>query len=218
MKTNFKSIVMALAAIMSFTLTSCEEDEFIALTLEGNWKGNMYVSYQFDNISGYHDASYSEVCFLRNPSTYASGDGYWIDYYNDYARYGWGRNYIANHIKWEVFNGNIKIYFVEDNSRVTIYDYSLTNDYFTGYIDLRNGSRQKFSLRHTSSPNWNTYYWGDDNFYYHSNKNNMDIEEDYMNANKVVMDFEDGNDGMSESSDASSSFTQPKRVFMAREY
>ena len=205
MKTNLKSIVMALAAIMSFTLTSCEEDEFIALTLEGNWKGNMYVSYQFDNISGYHDASYSEVCFLRNPSTYTSGDGYWIDYYNDYARYGWGRNYIANHIQWTVDYGVIRIHFIEDGTYVRIRDYSLDDYYFTGSIELGDGGWQQFRLRHVDSPNWNNYYWGYDSryyydYYYYSNENKMGMEK-----------------AKAKNPEASKASDKPRRIFRARE-
>ena len=115
MKKNLKSIMMAVAALLSLTMTSCQEDELIAMTLDGNWKGNMYVSYQINGRGDYYEASYSEVCFLRNPSKFASGDGYWIDYYNDYRRYGWERNYIANHINWDVTFECITIHFIEDN-------------------------------------------------------------------------------------------------------
>lgn len=214
MKKYLQSIMMAVAALLSITMTSCEEDELIAMTLDGNWKGNMYVSYQINGRGDYYDASYSEVCFLRNPSKYASGDGYWIDYYNDYRRYGWERNYIANHIKWEVFNGNIRIHFIEDNSYVTIYEYSLTDNHFSGYIEMHNGTRQRFSLVHTSSPNWNTYHWGSDRFYFDANQNNMGIEEDASYSNKSYMDLEDGIS--SDNTNDSSAPVQLQRVFKSK--
>ena len=211
MKKNLKSIMMAVAALLSITMTSCQEDELIAMTLDGNWKGNMYVSYQINGRGEYYDASYSEVCFLRNPSKYASGDGYWIDYYNDYRRYGWERNYIANHIKWEVINGNIRIHFIEENSYVTIYEYCLTDNHFSGYIEMHNGARQKFSLVHTSSPNWSSYHWGSDRFYFNANQNNFGIEEGASYANKSFMDLEDG--VSSNNTNDSSAPVQLQRVF-----
>ncbi len=214
MKKNLKSIMMAVAALLSITMTSCQEDELIAMTLDGNWKGNMYVSYQINGRGDYYEASYSEVCFLRNPSKFASGDGYWIDYYNDYRRYGWERNYIANHINWEVINGNIRIHFREDNSYVTIYEYSLTDNHFSGYIEMRNGARQRFSLVHTSSPNWSSYYWGSDRFYFNANKNNLGIEDNACYANKSYMDLEE--DGISNNSDKSNEPVKLERVFKAK--
>ena len=165
--------VWVLFAALAFTLTSCE-DEDIARTLEGTWEGNMYVSSYSDYYDRYYTASYSEVCFLRDPYRYASGDGYWVDYYTDYY---WGRNYIANHIRWEVNNGAIRVYFVEDNEDVYIYNYSLDNSYFVGYIELYNGTRQRFELRHVSSPNWNSYYWGFDDYYYYSNGTSFDKQK-----------------------------------------
>ena len=173
----------------------------------------MYVSYQVNGQGDYYDASYSEVCFLRNPSKFASGDGYWIDYYNDYRRYGWERNYIANHIKWEVVNGNIRIHFLEDNTYVTIYDYCLTDNHFSGYIEMHNGARQKFSLVHTSSPNWSSYHWGSDRFYFNANQNNMDMEESAY-ANKSYMDLED--EVSSNSTNDSSAPVQMQRVFKSK--
>ena len=78
---TFNGVWVFLAAL-AFTLTSCE-DEDIARTLEGTWEGNMYSSYYFDYYGEYYDATYSEICFLRDQYRYASGDGYWVDYYND---------------------------------------------------------------------------------------------------------------------------------------
>lgn len=200
MKTNIKTIMMALMATLTFSLSSCDDDIYIARTLEGTWEGDMYVSYYSDFYDRYYDASYSEICFLRDPYTYASGDGYWVDYYNDY---GWSRNYIANHIHWEVNNGNIRVYFVEENSDVIIYNYSLTDSYFTGYIDLYDGGRQKFNLRHVSSPNWGSYSWGYDSRYYYNY---------YSNENKVGMEK-----AKAKNPDVSKDSETPRRIFRARE-
>lgn len=199
MKTNIKTIMMALMAMLAFSLTSCEDDE-IARTLEGTWEGNLYTSYYFDYYDEYYDASYSEVCFLRDPYKYASGDGYWVDYYD--SSYGWSRNYIANHITWTVDYGVIKIHFLEDDAYVRIRDYSLNDSYFSGSIELENGNWQRFNLRHVSSPNWGSYYWGYDSSYY---------GHYYSNENKVGMEK-----AKAKNVDASKT-SAPKRIFRTRE-
>ena len=79
---------------------------------------------------------------------------------------------------------------MEDNSYVTIYDYSLTNNHFSGYVEMRNGTKQRFSLVHTSSPNWGSLSWGSDRFYFHSNQNSLSMEDDASYANKAYMDLE----------------------------
>ncbi len=178
--TMMKRAAFMLATVaVAFTMTSCEDDDrYIARTLEGTWQGDMYVSMNW--YGEYRYASSSEVCFLRDPYRYSSGDGYWVDYYNDY--YWGGNNYVASHIKWEVTYGVIKIYFVEDDEYVRIYDYSLDDNYFTGYIELYNGERQGFKLYHVTSPNWGAYRnWGYDSYYddyyYYSNTNSLGMQK-----------------------------------------
>ena len=177
MKTYTKTLMMALMAMLAFSVTSCDDDDEIAYTLEGTWEGNMYASAEYDGRV--YDASRTEVCFVGDPYRYSSGTGYWVDYYRDYY---WGDyNYLASHIEWEVRNRTIYIYFVEDHQTVEIYDYSLSDNYFTGYIYFGN-ARHRFSLRHVSSPNWNDYYYsgyrdygyGYYDYYEYSNSAKMD--------------------------------------------
>lgn len=160
-------ILASLLAAMTFTFTSCEEDGEIAYTLEGTWKGDMYIQSIYNGVT--YNASYSEICFLRNPYKYSSGDGYWVDYY---SRAPW--DYVANHITWNVTNGIIYVHLVEDNCSYYIYDYSLNDDYFTGKF-YDGGSYISFSMYHTSSPNWEDYGWGYDYWYssYYSKGNTV---------------------------------------------
>lgn len=58
-------MTMALVAMMALTLTSCDEDYDIAYTLEGTWRGNMYVSSVYDGYT--YDATYTELCFVQDP-------------------------------------------------------------------------------------------------------------------------------------------------------
>lgn len=154
---------MVLLAVLSMSFTSCEwdDDDEIAYTLEGTWRGNMYMSSEWDGRV--YDATYSEICFLRDPYRYSSGTGYWIDYYNNA---GWGTNYVANHIEWTVNYRTITVYFVEENTTLWIENYRLDDAYFDGTI-FDGETRVDFQLRHTSSPNWNNFqYWGWDDYYY----------------------------------------------------
>ena len=144
-------LTMAFIALMSISLTSCDEDSDIAYTLDGTWRGNMYV--QYGNV----DATYSVIRFDQNDGIY-SGTGYWIDYYQE--DYWHGNNYIANRIRWTVRNRNIYITLLDENSNVVIYDYALGDRKFSGYVEADNGNRAYFELSRDSY-NWrDDYDWG----------------------------------------------------------
>lgn len=149
-----KALLWALVALFTFSLTSCNEDEEIARTLEGTWKGDMYIEYE-DYYNNYYTASYSEVYFEKDPFTYASGYGYEIDYF---SRAPW--DYICNHTEWKVRGDMITIYLVEDNVEMDIRNYRLDGKYFRGEVFASDGSWREFHLVHTSSPNWNNYHYG----------------------------------------------------------
>lgn len=149
---------MLLLLTGSFTLSSCDEDDYIAYKLEGTWRGNMYVQHEYNGET--YDAIYSIIEFVRDDYNYDSGHGYWVDYYGSSP---WGRNYVANHFDWTVSNEIIKIYFIEEHTTIWIEDYHLGNKHFNGVIYDGN-ARVEFELRHTSSPNWDDYYY--DSYYY----------------------------------------------------
>lgn len=150
--TSFLTVV--LLALMSITFTSCDEDSNIAYTLDGTWKGNMYVEY------GNYNATYTVIRFDQNDGFY-SGTGYWIDYYQ--KNYWHGNNYIANRINWTVRNGNIYIDLLDERSSVVIYDYALSDRKFSGYVDASNGNRAYFEMyRDSYGYNWRDYDWGYD--------------------------------------------------------
>lgn len=151
MKKFITLLTMAFIALMSISLTSCDEDSDIAYTLDGTWRGNMYVQY------GGVDATYSVIRFDQNDGLY-SGTGYWIDYFKGYNLHG--NDYIANHITWIVRNRNIYITLLDENSDVVIYDYALGDRKFSGYVEADNGNRAYFELSRDSY-NWrDDYDWG----------------------------------------------------------
>lgn len=152
MKKFTSLLTLAFIALMSFTLTSCDEDADIADTLDGTWRGNMYVEY--DDRS----AVYSVIQFDQGISDWHSGTGYWVDYYS--GNYWDGNNYIANRIRWTVRNRNIYISLLDEGSDVVIYDYQLNDYRFSGYVETYSGKRAYFELKsdHTD------YNWRDDSW------------------------------------------------------
>lgn len=184
MKKLHTILTIALLAVLSMSFASCDflwnDDDEIAYTLEGTWQGNMYISSKWGDQE--YDATYSEICFLRDPYRYSSGTGYWVDYYDNY---GWGRNYVANHIEWTVDYRTIKVYFIEERTTIWIEDYRLNDNYFSGII-YDGSNRVDFRLRHVSSPNWNDYYYGWD-YYYYSKSNDATRAASADKSNSEMM-------------------------------
>ena len=183
MKKIFRHIItVCMTALMTISFTSCE-DEMIADTLQGTWEGNMYVTHAWNNRV--YQSVYSEIEFLLDPFRYTSGSGYWVDYYSNAP---W--DYIANHIDWHVDNEVITVYFREEGSRLYIRNYHLDNNRFAGEI-YDGDNYVKFSLLHTSSPNWDTYYWGTDYWY-----------DDWW-TKRTMMDFGEDTDSLTQSPSSS---------------
>lgn len=151
-------LAMAFIALMSLTLTSCDEDADIAHTLDGTWKGYMDIGLRWDDR--YYASTTSEITFDADGLYTTHGTGYWIDRYSDAP---W--DYVANHIEWSVSNSVIRIHFIEEDSYATIRDYSLDDGYFYGTLVSGNSSAD-FKLVQTSSPRkWNYYWYGTSDWY-----------------------------------------------------
>jgi hypothetical protein len=147
-----KLYTMLAMMLMALAFASCETDEDIAYTLEGTWKGNMHINSEWDGR--YYNTTYSEITFLKDPYSYSSGTGYWVDYYS-----GAPWDYVANHIEWTVKYGDIEIYFVEEGTTMIIRNYHLYRGRFTGTI-YDSGNVVDFDLYQTTHPNYNSYRWG----------------------------------------------------------
>ena len=150
MKKIYTMLTMALMAVI---LTSCDNQQ-IARTLEGTWRGNMYISTRYDGRV--YNATESEITFLRDPYAYSSGKGYWVDYYS-----GAPWDYVANHIDWRVDFGVIYVYFAEEGTEIRISDYRLSGNTFYGTIN-DNGNYVDFDLYYYSRPAgyYNNFRWG----------------------------------------------------------
>jgi len=159
MKKIASLLTTALIAFMPFTLTSCNDDEAIADTLWGVWEGDMYAYYDYQGYT--YSAASSVLAFDHDPYSYASGSGYWIDYYSNAP---W--DYFATRITWTVVNNEIRIYSIEENKYYYISDYSLSNGSFHGYIDDEYGSAPiEFHLYKTAAPTWSDYDWNGWGYY-----------------------------------------------------
>ena len=143
MKKQFFLLMVAMMGLISVSFTSCDDEE-IAKTLEGTWKGDMYVTSEWEGK--YYEAIYTEITFLKDPYAFSSGTGYWVDYYSDAP---W--DYVANHIDWR--------------TSIQISDYRLDDNRFSGYI-YDHGNKVAFYLYNVSRPNYTGYHWGYDNWAY----------------------------------------------------
>ena len=146
--------MMLLAAVMTLSMSSCTEDQLIGMDLEGTWEG--YTEARHEYNGQIYQSSRTVLTFGSDWNRLTKGSGYWVDYYSSSP---WGRPYVANHIRWEVKNKVIYIYFEEDNYRCEIHDYRLNNGYFEGYIYTED-SDVYFRLRMVSDPNWYDYDYG----------------------------------------------------------
>lgn len=171
MKKIYNLLMIAVVALTASTLAGCDADdnEVIAYTLEGTWKGEMYITEKWSGRV--YNSTYSVIEFSKDPYRYAKGEGYWVDYYSNAP---W--DYVANHITWEVRNSIIYVHFYEEGADVEISDYYLEDGYFVGtmydghnYVD--------FKLYHTHSPLWDDYDYGFYDYYW-SNGANFDSTDD----------------------------------------
>ena len=143
---------MAIVAMMTLSLTSCDEDQWIGLRLDGTWEGDVYMRYSY---GGHTYRATRTVVEFDSGLTLSSGTGYWIDYYS-----GAPWDYTASHIRWTVVDRTIRIRFIEDNYEIYIYDYSVSDRRFSGVIEGEDGKRLTFSLVNTDPENWDDYDYG----------------------------------------------------------
>ena len=139
---------IALAALITAAgiFMSCDSD--IAYTLEGTWEGDMFQEYIWEGTT--YCPSYTQVTFLKDPYTYSSGDGYWVDYFDSWIP--WKNTVVTNHIDWTVRDGNIFIHLFEDNIDFIISDYHLDEEIFRGELSGSDGSYGRFRLHYAGRP------------------------------------------------------------------
>lgn len=166
MKRKLNQLILSLFTLLVSVGAFSSCDSMIATSLEGTWEGNMYFASYYDGR--YYYSNYTEIEFLLDPMKFKTGRGFWVDYYSNAP---W--DYVANHFTWTVQDRSIYIHLMEDDYDIEIRDYTLDDETFYGYV-FYEGEQRKFTLYHTSSPNWDEYHYGTgyyyDDYYYYSPK------------------------------------------------
>lgn len=186
MKKFYTFATAMIIAMTAATFTSCDDDQMIGMTLEGTWAGDMYVSSTWNGRV--YEAAYSELEFSSDPFRTTRGYGYWVDYYSNAP---W--DYLASHIRWEVRNRIISVYFIEDQYTLYISDYRLDDRYFVGSVYSDDGyEKLSFRLHSTDPEDWDRYnygwdYWDDYGYYgYYAKQNTWDEDGDSTNVDYVT--------------------------------
>ncbi|MCQ2196950.1 MAG: hypothetical protein MJZ60_05465 [Bacteroidaceae bacterium] len=146
---SFLATAMALGAC---TLTSCDDDNVVALQLQGEWHGDFGMHYSGKN-------SYDEVITWECADTYmqfdnaffATASGYCkqVDYYPDRLQ-GWGVDrygsrftynspcpyeYIYHYVNFSIKDGVITFKYKNDKEwNTVIQDYNITSSVFSGHF------------------------------------------------------------------------------------
>lgn len=152
---------MAMIAMAAIMLTSCE-DEDIAYKLSEfsykNWEGRI-STYYYDRWGLTGNDYYTVMMFESDDYSMTKGHGMEVDYdVND--RYG---NYWYSQFVWRVDNGVIELLYDDTRYKpIYIYDYTLSDNYFSGYMDDGTSKDIEFNLRSIGYFDWSRYY------YYHA--------------------------------------------------
>ena len=144
MKRLFGCLFAAVAAVSG--LTSCDEDEKIAMKLQGEWHGDFYACYtckykqEVELRKFYAEDTYMH--FVPNHMFGRTrGTGYEVDIYPDNSPI----SYTKYEFDWQIDDGVITFtYFDAPEMNIVVENFRLTYDHFQGYfgankstIDLR---------------------------------------------------------------------------------
>ncbi len=171
MKTTTKLLLFAFMAIMSLSLTSCDEDQLIAADLQGTWEGYISDDWYSNRWQVKPNDRYYTVWHFDGSLGSRGGRG-WEDCYDRTKRY-----YLrgGKHVGFSYYVRNRRIEIVYDDKNFeTFYidNYSLS-EYRSGYDQYFNGviyderGREQVSFRFVKN---NDDYDGN---YYYSKKNNV---------------------------------------------
>lgn len=180
MKKLYKMMSVVMMVLFgAVLLVSCDEDIYVGSSLQGTWQGNLYsyaVTRRGQTIT--YPSVKSEVSFGANPFRIRKGTGVWVDHFAGSAPW----QYSVDHFTWTVADGVITLRFWSDGFVTSITDYSISGNYFTGYIDLGGqDGYQPFELYKVSDENiWNSYndgWYGNGGYMY-----GWDYYRDYYNG------------------------------------
>ena len=160
--TSIFSIALVMLSALAFTSCDRMEDMAMSDTLQGIWGGTLQSTY-YDDL-GYPVGNDQYLTIFRfDRQTATKGTGVEIDVIGN--RRGYGR------FDWEVRNQTAYLYY-EDGTRAIIYDYTLDDYHFEGYIDDGTHRDIYFNLSFMSDRDFNSYYDDYYDTYYNWAKSN----------------------------------------------
>ncbi len=147
MKTIKNSLLVCLLGMLVMSLTSCDPDIDKGTMLSGRWFGDLGMM-----VDG-HPARGSVLELVPESWDCTSGYGTETDYYGRY-----GTLTVRHRFDWFVDRGVIYLRFDNPDLNCTISRYSLSSDFFRGYMD---GAYETsyFTLR-AREKYWNNYGYG----------------------------------------------------------
>ena len=164
---NFWALGLMLAALFSFS--SCmDDDDHIGYDVSGHWFGDMDMYYNGEKALG------TEIEFYNASWGYDRGTGVEIDYYRAHAE--------TTYFNWRVSNRVIYLTFDNPDLDCAIVDYTLSYDYFRGYI------ADYYTLENQTYFNLRNYdrYW--DNYGYSGYYNGYDYYDYYVKGTRAEND------------------------------
>lgn len=147
---KYCKLIMACCFIMAVASGCHEEDEHRAFMVSGRWFGDLGMMVDGQPALG------SDIEFIQDGYRATWGYGYETDYYRGYR----GVVSVEHHFEWSIECGMIYLRFDDPDLDCNIRDYSLSSDYFEGYLDGIYSSVY-FSLRNYDLY-WNSYGYFDD--------------------------------------------------------
>ena len=137
-----------------FCFSSCmDDDDRIGYDIRGHWFGDMDMYYRGERARG------SEIEFNTSWG-YDRGTGVEVDYYAYTA--------ITNYFNWRVSNRVLYLTFDDPSLDCAIVDYTLSYDYFRGYIaDYVTLENQTYFNLRNYDRYWDSYGYGYYNDYYY---------------------------------------------------
>ena len=159
---KFISLMMFMTAVFAFT--SCTtEDQNEAMTLTGTWQGDLGIYMYSDRYNDYYEAYQTTIQFNSSGYGSTSGTGYELDRFQNAP---W--NYIYNPIQWSVTDGTIYIYYPREKMTLRIFDYYLSDKYFSGRME----DGTDFHLTYVGNFDWSPY----NNDYYNAKTRNTSVD------------------------------------------
>lgn len=175
-----KILSLLLGSVLALcSITSCDDDEKLAMTLSGEWTGQFYCSYEYyvgqEAKPRYAYADESYMRFIPDHLFGSTrGTGYELEVF-----YSGPIAYMYYEFDWKISGEVISLtYFDHPEMDVEIYDYRLTHTRFKGYFGK---NKYTIDMKNANAYDWSPYEEG---VYYRENANGHGYKT-YMRGNEL---------------------------------